>query len=320
VRGYVATLKLGVLPPGEYVARAVVTLPGHPEAHVTRSFRLAPVAAATDASPIAARVAGDEAPPPLPIARIVAPVTRFAVDEVLKPEIVRGFLDDLLQAHPVSSASAPIVRQAREGTFVITPADSRSPAADEPALSFIRGLAQLQKKQYAQAAAWFQLSLKGASDFLGAAFYLGAVHAANGRNTDAVGAWQMSLLNGGKTVYPLLVDATLRVGDAQAALDLIAEAPEAWPTDEARLRRVVTAQAMLGQFAPALETLDALLKRQPGDVDLLFVAIQVLYRQHLARALPAADRTRFDDYSKRYLDARGPEAALVETWRRYVLR
>ncbi len=82
-RGFVATLELGILPPGEYVARAVVALPGHPEAQVTRSFRLAPVAAATDASPIAARIEGDEAPAPLPLARIVAPVTRFAVADVL---------------------------------------------------------------------------------------------------------------------------------------------------------------------------------------------------------------------------------------------
>ena len=319
-RGFVATLKLGLLPPGEYVARAVVTMPGQPEAYVTRSFRLAPVATATDASPIALRVAGDEAPAPLPMSRIVAPVARFAVDDVLKPEVVRGFLDDLHQSHPVSASNATVVQQARDGKFLVIPADSRSPASDEPTLAFIRGLAQLEKKQYAQAAAWFQISLKAASDFLGAAFYLGAVHAANGRDTDAVGAWQLSLLNGGKAVYPMLVDATLRLGDAQAALDLIAEAPEAWSSDDARQRRVVTAQAMLGQFAPALETLDAMLKRQADDVDLLFIAIQVLYRQHLARPLPAAERAQFDDYSKRYLDARGPEAALVTTWRNYVMR
>lgn len=319
-RSFVATLKLGVLPPGEYVARAVVSLPGQADAHVTRSFRLAPVASAADASPIALRVAGDEAPAPLPMSRIVAPVARFTVDDVLSPSVVRGFLDDLQLSHPVSAASSAIVRQAREGTFALTPSDGSSPAGDEPMRAFIRGLAQLQKKQYAQAAAWFQLTLKSASDFLGAAFYLGAVHAASGRDADAVGAWQLSLLNGGKAVYPMLVDATLRVGDAQGALELIAEAPEAWPSDEARLRRVATAQAMLGQFEPALQTISALLTRRPDDLDLLFVAIQVLYRQHLARPLAPEDRKRFDEYSGKYLDGKGSDAALVETWRKYVMR
>jgi hypothetical protein len=101
---------------------------------------------------------------------------------------------------------------------------------------------------------------------------------------------------------------------------MIAEAPEAWPTNDARLRRVVTAQAMLGQFEPALDALTGLLERSPDDQDLLFVAIQVLYRQHLARPLEPGHRKRFDAYTQRYLDAKGPESPLVQTWRRYVMR
>jgi tetratricopeptide (TPR) repeat protein len=199
--------------------------------------------------------------------------------------------------------------------------DGKGGPGDEVTLSFIRGLALLEKKQYAQAAGWFQLALKGDSDFLGAAVYLGAVHAASGRDTDAIGAWQMATISDENTaVYPLLVDALLRIGDAQGALDMIADAPQAWPTEEARLRRVATAQAMLGQFAPAIETLTALLQRHPNDADLLFVAIQVLYRQHLSRPLEPEDRKRFDAYAQRYEDVKGAETALVQTWRRYVAR
>ena len=51
---------------------------------------------------------------------------------------------------------------------------------DELTLSFIRGLDALSKNQLPQAEAWFQRTLKGADDFLGAAFYLGAAHAAAG--------------------------------------------------------------------------------------------------------------------------------------------
>jgi hypothetical protein len=320
-RAYAAMLKLGVLPPGEYVARAVVSVPGQPDAQVTRAFRLAPVASATDESPIAARVTADEAPAPLPMAKVAAPVSKFTVEDVLKPDVVRPHLDFLQREHPVSAANEAILQQARQGKYVQTPSDGKGDPGDEVTLAFIRGLAQLEKKQYAQAAGWFQLSLKGAADFLGAAVYLGAVHAASGRDTDAIGAWQMATIReDSEAVYPMLVDALLRIGDAQGALDMIAEAPEAWPSDEARLRRVATSQAMLGQFGPALETLTGLLQRAPDDTDLLFVAIQVLYRQHLARPLEPADRKRFDDYSQRYLDAKGSEGALVQTWRRYVMR
>ena len=320
-KSFVAGVKLGVLPPGEYVATAVVTIPGEPETTVTRAFRLAPVAAATDAAPTAVRAGDDAAPAPLPVARIVAPVAQFNVDDVLKPEVVRPFLDTLVKAHPVSAKSADVVTQARTGTFTSHPPDAQTPDSDEAALAFVRGLAALQKKQYAQAGAWFQLTLKQASDFVGAAFFLGAVHAAIGRDNDAVGAWQMSLIgDNGTAAYPLLVDGLLRVGDGQGALDLIAEAPNAWPSDAARLRRVATAQAMLGQFEPALETLNRLLNEQRDDRDLLFVAIQVLYRRHLARPLNSEERARFDDYAGRYIATKGPEAALVETWRKFVAR
>jgi VWFA-related protein len=320
-RAFAALLKLGVLPPGEYVARAIVKVPGQPDAHVTRAFRLAPVAAASDVSPIAARVSADDAPAPLPMAKIAAPVTGFTVEDVLKPEMVGAYLDFLQRTHPISAANESIVQQAREGKFVQAPADGKGGPGDEVTLAFIRGLALLEKKQYAQAAGWFQLSLKGASDFLGAAVYLGAVHAAAGRDNDAIGAWQMATIGDDSDgVYPMLVDAMLRIGDAQGALDMIAEAPQAWPSDAARLRRVATAQAMLGQFAPALDALTGLLERSPNDADLLFVVVQVLYRLHLARPLEPADKKRFDSYSQRYLDANGSEAALVQTWRRYVMR
>lgn len=319
-RAYAALLRLGVLPPGEYVARAIVKVPGEADAQVTRAFRLAPVAAPTDASPSAARDSADDAPAPPPISKIAAPVARFTIDDVLATDVVASFLDYLHREHPVSAASQPMVDQARQGRFIV-PTDGKDPPGDEVTLAFIRGLAWLEKKQYAQAAGWFQLSLKRASDFLGAAVYLGAVHAAAGRDNDAIGAWQMATISAdADAVYPMLVDALLRTGDAQAALDMIAEAPHAWPSDAAWQRRAATAQAMLGQFGPAHETLTALLQNTPDDTDLLFVAIQVLYRQHLAGPLPTADRAQFDDYTQRYLQAKGADAALVQTWRRYVLR
>jgi VWFA-related protein len=317
-RSFAALLKLGVLPPGEYVARAVVKVPGQQDAIVARPFRLDPIAAAADAPVAAPPRSVDDAPAPLPAAKVAAPVTTFAVEDVLKPEVVRPFIEYLQRDHPVASEHAAIVQQALEGRFA---SDNKAAGRDEVTLAFIYGLAQLQKKQYAQAAGWFQIALKGASDFLGAALYLGAVHAAAGRDLDAIGAWQMATLDDNSAaVYPLLVDALLRVGDAQAALDAIADAPDAWPSDDDRLRRAATAQAMLGQFGPALDTLNGLLQRHPNDQNLLFVAVQVLYRQHGRRPLSPAERASFDAYSKRYLDAKGPASALVQTWRRFVLK
>jgi VWFA-related protein len=322
-RVYTASVPLGLIPAGEYVVRAIVRVPGEDDRRITRPFRAAPPAVSASDAAVSRAVTEDPdaAPAPPPPSRIIAPVPRFAPEEVLKPEVVNAFLDALQQQHPASADNRPIVAQARTGTFAVKPPDSNRPDDLDPSLTFIRGLAALQKKEIAQAGAWFELTLKSASDFLGAAFYLGAVHAASGRDTDAVGAWQMSLIGeGGDRAYPVLVDAQLRLGNAQAALDLIAEAPDVWPTVEARQRRVAIAQAMLGRYQPALETVTALLETQPDDPDLLFVALQVLYRQHTGTPLAGAATKRFAAYAQRYLDVKGPQAALVASWLRQVAR
>jgi tetratricopeptide (TPR) repeat protein len=240
----------------------------------------------------------------------------------LEPSIVKAFLDVLQKHYPASGDNAAVLAQARTGRFAPNAPDPGKPDDLDPTLTFIRGLAALQKNEIAQAGAWFELTLKSASDFLGAAFYLGAVHAASGRDTAAVGAWQMALVGeGGDRVYPMLVDAHLRLGDAQAAIDFIEESPaESWPSAQARGRRLAIAQAMLGRFAPALETVTRLLETEPNDGDLLFVALQVLYRRHSETPLTGADKERFQDYAARYTSGGGAHAAIVSSWLRQVNR
>ena len=69
----------------------------------------------------------------------------------LKPDVVRPFLDYLQREHPVSAANAAIVaagaRRAR--TSLHRRRRQGAPTATRSTLAFIRGLAQLQKKQYA---------------------------------------------------------------------------------------------------------------------------------------------------------------------------
>ncbi|MGE0866683.1 MAG: VWA domain-containing protein, partial [Vicinamibacterales bacterium] len=45
LRAFAATLRLGVLPPGEYIARAILKSPGQPDVRLVRPFLMAPVAA-----------------------------------------------------------------------------------------------------------------------------------------------------------------------------------------------------------------------------------------------------------------------------------
>ena len=125
---------------------------------------------------------------------------------------MQPFLEGLADMHPPSPEVEAVIEKAKTGTYD-APADRGATPDDELNLAFVRGLGALSKGEVAQAAAWFQQTLKGASDFLGAAFYLGATHAASGRDKEAIGAWEMALLSENPgAVYPVLVDALLRTG------------------------------------------------------------------------------------------------------------
>ena len=323
VRAFAATMRLGVLPPGEYIARALINVPNQPELRLTRPFMLSPTAMAAAEPPPDLGVPRDPDAPPAPVApsRIVAPVPRFSAQTILTPGVVQPFLDGLADMHPPSAEVEAVIEKARGGSYEAPTAPAASPD-DELNLAFVRGLGALSKGEIAQAAAWFQQTLKGASDFLGAAFYLGATHALSGRDREAIGAWQMALLSENPAaVYPALVDALLRVGDGRQALEVLEEAPSAWDDDNARLRREAMALAMVGDFSGALPKLkDQLDNTRNDDQPLLFVALQVLFKMHQQdKSLSPDNLDRFRSYVERHQKLGGPDRALVETWRRAVL-
>ena len=325
LRVFSGSVRLGLVPTGQYIARAVITAPGVPETRVTRGFRYDPRTSpppVTDPTAEAPPVSVDDDVPPPPPPRIAVRLPRFDPATVLAPPIVHAFLDSLAAMYPPSPAAEGVIAGAREGRYEAPEPGRATPPADEATFAFVRGLGAMQKQQYAQAQAWFQVSLKSASDFLGSAFYIGACHAASGRDQEAVGAWQIALLSdAADMVYPPLVDGLLRLGDGLQALTFLDEAPDAWADADARDERQATAEAMTGTYAPALERLHPLLERRRDDVDLLYLALQVMYRMRQENGvLPDADRARFADYAARYTAAKGPQAALVATWLRYVAK
>ena len=325
-RAYAATMKLGVLPPGEYVARAIVTMPGQAEQRITRPFLLAPIAKESNATPIdtSAPIDPDAPAVPLPEIKILAPVPQFQSKATLAPSVLRPFLDGLEDLHQPSPEVAELIENARNGKFAVPAGDAGGTDDDKLDLTFLRGLEALQKGENAQAQGWFQLTLKGADDFLGAAFYLGVTHAAQGHDKEAVGAWQMALLSENPAaVYPALVDALLRLGDGRQAIEFLEEAPDAWPNDDIRLHRHATAEAMLGDYQGALMKLRDLAETHKDDPNVLFITIQVLYRlqfESKGKALTAKDKALFADLVARHQKLDTPNKALVETWRKYVLK
>lgn len=326
-RAFASLVRLRGLPAGEYVARARVMGPGFPEAVFERPFRLerparvstaaadatAPASPSTSAAPAVVRPAA-----PAQV-RFMLPMLRFRVEDALRPDIVNGFLD-YLQAHvQPSDASRSILDQARRGTFV-QGAPGPGTTGDDVVASFVGGLAALKQGRVPQAMTLFQRTLRGAPDFVGVAFFLAACHAAAGRDQEAAAAWRMSLLSReAEPAYPLLVDALLRAGEGQRALDVIRSGPESLKAMPTAVEREVFAEAVAGQPS-ALPRLRQLIAGRPGDPDLLLVGIQFLYLQHLREPLAGDDLTLFDEWTRRYQETRGPQRPSISAFRNSVIR
>jgi VWFA-related protein len=303
---------LSLLPPGDYVARAVMIEGGKTLARAVRPFRRVYTAPATPGAPLAPRA-------PLAFGAGKTLLRPFALDDVLGRDIVSYFVGRLRQSETPTPAVLAAADHAIDGRFdqVI----AALPAGDTTSLSttFLRGLALFSSGELERAAAEFRASLRAASEFLPAAFYLGACYAAGGRDKEAIGAWQTSLVSESEAriVYEMLADAYLRTNDVPALKDTLKEALERWPGDELFVPRVAASYAVAGNDGQAFRTLVPYLERHPDDQAALFLAMRLIFQAaQEGRSLlsPGEDRDRLKRYAALYTTAGGPEREVVARW------
>jgi hypothetical protein len=314
-RSVEGAVPIALLPPGEYVARAVVTMSGLKAGQVTRPFRILRASTRSAAATPAA----------LP-ARTTIPFTSkpeaFDRGSVLTAPVVGFFVDRLNVGRAAAPAPAEAVTAARGGKFeqaaVAARTNNRALAA-----AFFDGLARYEKGDLEGAAGKFREALRIESDFFPAAFYLGACYAAGGHDRDAAGAWQTSLITESEApfIYTLLGDAFLRLKEYDAAIDILKEASSLWPGSDQVQPRLGVAYADAGRPVDAVLTLDPYLAQHAGDQDRLFVALKAIYDARSAGqsiTTAAEDRARFERYAAAYAAAGGTQTALVEQWRRFL--
>ena len=314
-----AVAELRVLPPGEYVARAKVRS-GAASGELTRWFVVTGTpseSANTDGAPPA--LVG--ARPPVPVAAIAAgAVPPFAVEQVLAPQVLGGFLDRVA-ARP--DAAAPHVRnlleRARaEGLGQLTVTDQE--AALSPVAAFLRGLTLFSAQRFDDAAIAFRGAMRTAPDLFPAMVYLGACYAAGGKDKEAAGAWQTALIGSGDAVavHRLLADALLRLGSGDRALQAVERARAKWPDDAALAKRFIVAALLGGKRAEGLQALEALVEKgEEVDEPTLALALLVLYdafEQQQPIAGGEADKARMLRLAERYRLRGGPSLPLIETW------
>jgi VWFA-related protein len=314
-RSLKALLDASLLPPGDYFARASLSVGGHPAVTSQRLFRvrarLAPVAGT--AAP-ARRVPARELGPALP---------RFDRTEALRPDVLAYFLRRLetLAGAPATRAAQEARAHAGGGRLEAALDDLNDVTNDTLEVAFLRGLAYLARGQLGPAETQLQLALRKSSEFVAVAFFMGACRAAAGDDPQAVGAWQTALAveSSAPGLRRLLGEALLRTDDPDAAVELLREAQV--EGDRGVDRSLGLAYAMAGRRGEALASLTRHLEAHGDDLGALFVALRLMFEADAAGKrgdFLASDRERFARYARSYQAANGPQHQLVTRWLKYL--
>lgn len=316
-----AIVPLGALPPGRYVARAIITMAGRNVGTLARPFHIPPGARAR-----AGASAGAMAEAAAPAMAVSFTPSRFQREQATAPEVMGAFFEALDRARPSFAASPAksAIARARAGRLEGT-ARRAFEAGDQLAAAYLGGLEFLAKNSLDQAANQFQVALRIAPDFFPGSFYLGVCYAAAGRDREAVTAWRRSVAANGRVAitYRLLADALFRLGQGTLAVDPLTQAAAQWPDDEQIRRGLGFASLMAGRHAGALAALEPYLERHESDHEALLAAMQALYAAHAAgRTLgsPDDDRARITRYARAYAAANGPQQSLVAKWVEFISR
>jgi VWFA-related protein len=187
------SIPLALLPPGSYVARAIVSSGGRPVGRVARPFVLDRAA---------------------PIVR--TPVPAFDRAFVLTRPAVAFYLEMLSapEVTPMPPSLVPAVGLARTGRFAQAAAIAANDATGHAAAAFLRGLGHLAAGELQPAVEQFGGALRASPSFFPAAFYLGSCYASAGRDREALIAWRAVPLPAtpGAWTAIAMADAVLRVG------------------------------------------------------------------------------------------------------------
>jgi hypothetical protein len=296
------------LPPGSYVARARVTGPGSEPVVLTKRFTMIPPTGD-----------GDGTGPRIDAARVARPpFPPYTKDRALRQEIVAPFLDYVAKAYPPGGAGAAVIEKARAGTFEVpagTPASK-----DAVAYALVRGLVAIRDNTPEACVTAFNDTIDRANGFIGLAAFQGACYAIAGHDRDAIGAWQMALMGnvGTAALYEQIVDAQLRIGDGEAALETLAEGDLQWSDRAGFDRRRGLALALLDRHREALPLLEAAAADPSVDPEVIFFVLQAMHVGRTAGWLDASPGTkaRFEQYLERYTSQKGSQAAAAKAWRK----
>jgi hypothetical protein len=147
----------------------------------------------------------------------------------------------------------------------------------------------------------------------------GGVHASDGNDREALAAWQAAVESGAdpSSVWPLMIEAWLRLGDSVRARELARRMLATSPDHPRATRQLAAAHLLAGAHDEALVVLDARLQRDAGDADAEWLRLHALFAGFVngtgVGATPEG-RQRLRELATRYAAAQGRHAALALDW------
>ncbi len=243
----------------------------------------------------------DEAPP---LGR------RFRREEVLAGEVLGTLVQALTPASPSPALRRALDLAARR-SFVDLLAEEPVPPPELAARTVLTGLALYSIGDVSALMRFQQAYALGGSGGP-IQFLIGAVRATQGRDPEAIAAWQSARDEGLHLAAPFLVEAYLRRGDGARASALVL-AELAGRTAEGTWARALAASHLAtGRNQEALSLIDAQLAANPDDGDARWLQLRALYSRIVVDG--AADHERFKAAARAYVAAAGANAALATEW------
>jgi hypothetical protein len=228
----------------------------------------------------------------------------------------RASLDPLLQALTPATPSAQLRRAldiAATGKFVDLLVEEPVPAAEQGVRVALTGLA-LYSIGDQSAAATLQRALQLGAPAGPVQTLIGGARAAQGRDPDAIAAWQAAVDAGERSslVAPWLVDALLRRNDPARAAAVLDKELGGRPPDAHWIRAFAAVQLANGRDRAAVEALTVHVAAQPADAETQWLLLQALYAQAVHGDL--SNRGRLLTEGRRYVEANGAHAELAREW------
>jgi hypothetical protein len=231
---------------------------------------------------------------------------------------------DALAPHGSSPGLAPLLALARQHRFVDLMADAPVTDVERGTALLLQSLAAYALGDTARAIGVRLGRAREAGAPEGATqFWLGATLALEGRDTDAIQAWQAARAAGwpATLVAPAIADAQVRLGRLEDAGRTAREALTAGAVDASIVRVAAAADIAVRRHVQALETLTAHLAFAPAESDAQWMVIHALFASFVEGEGPgstAEGRARLDEAVQRYVAAGGRHHALAEEWRAFV--